>query len=140
MYSLYCCCWVFCVSGSFGSFVNNIYKKKSITEESTRIFFFLHFSTDRNFIGGTYRGKCMLSLSPSMSVTDDQKSVGNAVGVCYRWDAFVGNKINNRNKKAVGKSVGNHTYRRRAVCSCCYWRKASKGSVFVSISSITGSY
>ncbi|KAI5661646.1 hypothetical protein M9H77_20970 [Catharanthus roseus] len=40
--------------------------------------------TDRNFIGGTYRGKCMLSLSPSMSVTDDQKSVGNAVGVCYR--------------------------------------------------------
>lgn len=115
MNGLYCCYWVFCISGSFSSFLNNI--KKNITNciptdpPQILLNFFLHFSTDRKLcvisVSGTYRGQLLSSVNLSVSVTDDQKLVGNAIDVYYRRDAFVFNKINNGNKKVIGKSVGN---------------------------------
>lgn len=76
--------------------------------------FLFHFLPIENSsvvsVYGDYRRKLLSSLSPLVSVTDNRKLVGKAVGVCCRQDMLVSNKINNVNKKVIDKSVENRAY------------------------------
>lgn len=127
-------------------FLNNI--KKSITDHIQtdlrknflKFFCFILVLTENSSVvsaSGGYWRQLLSLLHPSVSATYDKKLIGKAVNVCYRQDALVGDKINNGNKKAVGKSAKNCAHCWPAVVTD---EKPTDGSFFISVPSLTGLY